>query len=143
MNDSPWTRCWQYRNGEVAGSALFNHVVDPELRTDLAADHPETVDRLEVLRQNWPIDSARELTVFDHRYKLTWFPMLDGSYREELYDLTTDSAERIDRSQELPAVFERMTRQLEGIYTVMPPAGKHGASSRIRDDLKGLGYVQP
>ena len=57
INGERFTLC-EIPRSEPGVYRLYDHVADPKLTTDIAAEHPETVERLRHAWANWPPDRA-------------------------------------------------------------------------------------
>jgi arylsulfatase A-like enzyme len=95
---------------ETIEKLLFDRLKDPRFLVDVSEEYPQEKERLMAIWDAWLVEEKRELTVRNGRFKLTRFPLLDGGYRSELYDLTdTNGMDRnvIDEHRELASELAR------------------------------------
>lgn len=121
--------------------SLYDHVADPELRRDVAAEYPETVARLLEARERWPPESARRRVARTTRFKLVHTPRLDGGYGAALYDLESDPAERVDVQELFPKVYRHLEDALARWVADLPPMPVREIDPELEESLRTLGYV--
>lgn len=138
VHDDPWSLCG---NGNPKSYKLYNHRQDPGLEHPLNAEHPQEVDRLLRILRRWPIEEARQRSARTPRFKLVEFPVPEGGYRRELYDLEADPAEEIDVSAEHPHVLARLGAALDRYTRDLPAPGEHVRGDEDVEALRALGYV--
>jgi arylsulfatase A-like enzyme len=120
---------------------LYDHVEDAGLEHDIAAEHPEVVDELELAWRRWPPETARERVARTTRFKLVERPRLDGGYDAELYDLAADPDETIDVSDRYPDELRRLRQALDGWTSTLPPLGDRLYDPEVEEMLRTLGYA--
>jgi len=142
INDQRFALC------EIPGEApgeylLYDHAEDPELSLDVAAEHPEAVERLLEAWRHWPPETARERTARTRRFKLVERPRLDGGYDAELYDLENDPAEAVDVKEEFPKVYGFLSRELaDWTATVPGETEERPHDPELEETLRTLGYIE-
>jgi arylsulfatase A-like enzyme len=123
--------------------SLYDRDADPGLKTDVSADHPEVVARLQRAAERWPPEQARSRAVRSASFKLVERPVLDGGYERVLYDLRSDPEEQKDVSGAHPATFRRLGESLDG-WVQSLPQGHQQVEERDEEaleQLRALGYV--
>ncbi len=120
---------------------LYDHVTDPNLTQDVAADHPREVDVLLAAWKHWPPESARQRSARTAEFKLVEYPRLTGGYDDELYHLPTDAEETTDVRQRYPRVYETLRAALDEWTSVLPAPPPRQPDPELEADLRALGYV--
>ena len=121
--------------------ALYDHVADPALSEDVAAEHPEEVAALLEAWQSWPPESARQRVAQTAEFKLVETPLLEGGYEAKLYHLETDPLETIDVSAEHAQVFRHLRSQLAQWTADLPDPSPRLPDPELEETLRSLGYV--
>ncbi len=121
--------------------ALYDHVADPALSIDVAAEHPETVAALLQAWQNWPPESARQRVAQTAELKLVETPRLEGGYQAKLYHLGTDPQEATDVSAEHPDVYRHLRAALAEWTADLPDPPERLPDPELEEVLRTLGYV--
>lgn len=120
---------------------LYDHVADPALSQDVAADHPEAVAELLQAWQSWPPESARQRVAQTADFKLVETPRLEGGYQARLYHLPTDPQETADVSAEHPDVFRHLRAALAEWTADLPDPAVRLPDPELEEVLRTLGYV--
>ena len=140
INGPRYTLC------EIPGEApgvyrLYDHVGDPSLTVDIAADHPGEVAVLREAWSNWPPESARERVARTADFKLVEYPRLTGGYVDELYHLATDPGETVDVRARYPKVYEVLRSALDGWTSQLPAPPPRLPDPDLEASVRALGYV--
>ena len=127
---------------ETIEKRLVDRPKDPRCLFDVSDEYPEEKKRLMAIWDAWLVEEKRELTVRNERFKLTRFPLLNGGYRSELYDLKdTDGADRnvIDAH---PEIASELTRALdEWAQDRTQSDEREIRSPEELETLRALGYL--
>jgi arylsulfatase A-like enzyme len=139
LNAPPHTLC------EIPGQApgvyhLYDHVDDPGLTRDLAAERPEVMATMLEHWSTWPPESARQRAARTAGFKLVEFPRLEGGYEARLFHLPSDPAELVDVSEQYPAVHEYLAGALERWTAGLPPMPERAPDPELESTLRTLGY---
>ena len=136
-NGERWSLCDE-RGGRTA---LYDHLADPDLRRDLAREHPDVLGALREARERWRPEQLRERAVRTPRWKLVEHPRLDGPPRRALYDLAADPGETRDASAEHPEVAAELGAQLERWSAALDASPVPAPGATDIEALRALGYV--
>jgi arylsulfatase A-like enzyme len=140
VNGSPFTLCEIPK--EAPGEyRLFNHVEDPTLSHNIAAEHPAVVAALLKAWEGWPHESARQRVARTSGFKLVEFPRLLGGYEAKLFHLSEDPGETVDVREEHPEVFEVLRSALARWTADLPAMAERQADPELEAVLRSLGYV--
>jgi arylsulfatase A-like enzyme len=120
---------------------LYDHVADPNLTRDVAADHPEEVEVLRAAWKNWPPESARQRVARTAEFKLVETPRLTGGYGDALYHLATDPEETVDVRERYPQVYETLRAALDEWTSELPAPPPRAPDPELEASLRALGYV--
>ncbi len=120
---------------------LYDHVADPALSEDVAAEHPEAVAALLQAWQSWPPESARQRVAQTADFKLVETPRLEGGYGARLYHLPSDPRESADVSAEYPDVFQHLRATLAEWTADLPDPPERLADPELERVLRTLGYI--
>ncbi len=136
----------RYSLCEIPGEApgvymLFDHLADPALSEDLAAEHPEIVAALRQVWKNWPPESARQRVARTAEFKLVETPRLEGGYRAALYHLDTDPLETTDVSERYGQIHRHLLAALEQWTADLPAPAERLPDPELEETLRTLGYV--
>ncbi len=141
INGERYTLCEEPRS-EPGVYRLYDHVADPRLVRDVAAEHPEVVRALRRALERWSPETARQRVAQTSRFKLVRTPRLEGGYSSRLFDLESDPQERVDVKDEHPEVYRHLAAELErwaaGI-AAEPPREYDPELERV---LRSLGYLE-
>ena len=121
---------------------LYEPAVDPLLREDLAADHPEAVAELLEAWERWPPGSARQRAVLRGPFKLVATPRYEGGYDLALFDVVADPEQLDDLSAERPDLVEALAQDLRRWAASLPEEGEGFVDPRVERALRSLGYVE-
>lgn len=116
---------------------LYDHVADPDLRKDVASEHPDVVEQLRAAKARWPPESARERTARSATHKLVKRPRLEGGYSTALYVLPDDTT---DVAADHPETVAELEKALEDWGAPMPEQAER--SDGEVEALRSLGYVE-
>jgi hypothetical protein len=128
LNEARWSWCWL---GD-RGFGLFDHLADPDLKTDRQNEEPEVVRRLTEAAVHWKPEHARQRTARTSTHKLVSTPALDGTRTVSLV-AGSDPAVEAELRQTL-AAFEL---ELDG-----KPTPVTDAEPDTVEALRALGYVE-
>jgi len=140
INGSPFTLC-EIPKENPGKYLLYNHVEDPALRHDIAAEHPTVVAALRQAWKGWPHESARQRVARTAGFKLVEFPRLLGGYEAKLFHLPSDPAESVDVRKEHPQVFEYLHTALSRWTADLPALAERQENPELEAVLRSLGYV--
>ncbi len=140
VNGPRYTLC-EIPNEAPGVYALYDHVADPALSENVAAEHPEAVAALLEAWQQWPPESARQRVAQTADFKLVETPLLAGGYEAKLYHLETDPAETVDVSVEHPEVFRHLRSALAEWAAGLPDPPPRLPDPELEETLRSLGYV--
>ena len=131
------------RDPEDDGGAprLYDRMADPLLTMDVADRHPEAVAELLAAWERWPPETARHLSARTSDFKLVRSPILEGGYRDALFDLKRDLAETTDVSARHPEVAAALTRALDAWAAPMRESPERIDDEARLEELRALGYV--
>ncbi len=121
---------------------LYDHLADPTLSSDVAAEHPEAVEALREAWKSWPPESARQRTARSDRFKLVQLPLLEGGYEARLYDLQADPAESVDVAAEHPEVHRHLLGRLEAWSAGIKAGVERPFDPEREARLRALGYLK-
>lgn len=141
INSEPYTLC-RMPNTDPVIHRLYDHLADPNLKHDLAVQHPDVVDALRVLWENWPAETTRQRVARTSRFKLVQFPQLEGGYESKLFDIESDPEEEVDVQEKHPDVFQHLVREVERWGLGISASPKRLPNARIDQALRALGYIQ-
>lgn len=128
--------------GEDEVLRLYDHIEDPDLTVDLAAQEIEHARALMRLRRQWPPETARQRSVRQGRFKLVEVPQPQGGYERRLFDLQSDPTELEDVSSRHPEVMARLGDELSAWTAGLPShQGLGNLSPEEEDQLRALGYI--
>ena len=128
--------------GEAPGVyTLYDHVADPALSRDVAAEHPDEVATLLESWQSWPPESARQRVAQTAEFKLVETPRLEGGYQAKLYRLADDPLETTDVSAEHPDVYRHLAAALAEWTADLPDPPERLPDPELEETLRSLGYV--
>ncbi len=120
---------------------LYDHVADPALSQDVAAEHPEAIAALLQAWQSWPPESARQRVAQTAEFKLVETPRLEGGYQAKLYDLGADPLETADVAAEHPDVYRHLRAALAEWTADLPDPPERLPDPELEEILRTLGYV--
>ncbi len=120
---------------------LYDHVADPALSKDVAAEHPEAVAELLQAWQSWPPESARQRVAQTAEFKLVETPRLEGGYQARLYHLAEDPQETTDVATEHPDIFRHLRAALAEWTAGLPDPPERLPDPELEKTLRTLGYV--
>ncbi len=141
LNGERFSLCERPR-GEPGVYRLYDHAADPELATDVAAEHPDAVASLLEAWESWPPGSARQRVARTSRFKLVQTPRLEGGYESRLYDLETDPQETTDLAGKHPEVHRHLVAQLEAWGADVPAPEPRPYDPGLERILRSLSYVE-
>ena len=121
---------------------LYDHVNDPFLKKDVSSEYPEAREHLLQARKFWRPEEVRERAVRTVRFKLVERPLLDGGYRQYLYDLEKDPEENKDVSSAYPNMLARLQTLLNQWSAELPAYEFPNRSPEELETLRSLGYIQ-
>jgi arylsulfatase len=139
LHDQRYTLC---RPGVPGPAELFDHIDDPQLSIDIAAEHPAQVQRLEEDMKRWTVATARERAARSSRFKLVLRPEISGGFKSALFDLEADPLELNDVQHLYPEEVRRLRAALEGWLALQPVPGPSGdPDPETEQRLRALGYA--
>ncbi len=141
INGERFTLC-EIPRDEPSAYQLYDHVADPKLTTDVAAEHQDVVERLAKAWERWPPESARQRTARTSRFKLVQYPRLEGGYASKLHDLENDPQETVDVSSEYPRIYRHLLAELESWGAGIPVAPEREYDPELEEILRSLGYAK-
>ena len=129
---------------EIEGREFFyNHINDPELQHPLTKVPKGARAILNKAKRIWTLETARQRSVRESRFKLVAKPKIAGGFKHLLYDLQTDPAQRIDVSPQFPEEAARLEAALTRWAADLPPFDAEAAmSDEALEKLRSLGYVR-
>jgi arylsulfatase A-like enzyme len=127
----------------VPGPAeLFDHIDDPQLTMNIAADHPLQVQRLDEAMKRWTVATARERTARSSRFKLVLRPDIDGGFSSALFDIEADPRELSDVQHDYPEEARRLRTALAQWLALHPAPETPGRlDPEVEQRLRALGYA--
>jgi arylsulfatase A-like enzyme len=137
INRRPYTLCRE----PAGGLALFDHVSDPKLLRDLAAEKPEVVADLAAGLERWTPDRARRRAAVSERFKLVLRPRFEGGWSRRLIDLAADPQETRDVASEHPEALASLAAALERYAAEMDEPARDETDPEREETLRSLGYV--
>jgi arylsulfatase A-like enzyme len=138
INGERYTLC-DVHDGQASEPRLYDHALDPGLTRDVAGRHPAIVARLLEARKRWPVEGARIRASRTPLFKLVQRPVLEGGYREELYDLREDPGETRDVAALHPEVAAKLRAALDEWRPPSQPV--EPLDPEVEESLRSLGYL--
>ena len=123
---------------------LFDRQRDPDLRRDIAKDHPEVLKTLADAWKQWPVERTRQRVVRTNTHMLVATPKLDGGYDLALYDHQNDSELSRDVSADAPEVLKTLEPIMTAWHTELDGAST-AVVEKSKDEeqaLRALGYIE-
>lgn len=129
----------------IAGEqeAYYDREEDPKLEKPLE-EVPETAKkRLQKAKSIWSLETARQRSVREEKYKLVERPKLLGGFERALYDLEKDPDQENDLSEDFPEEVERLGAIIERWAADLEPFDAEEAiTDEALEQLRSLGYIQ-
>ena len=123
---------------------LFDRQRDPDLRKDVAKDHPEAMTALAEAWKQWPVERTRQRVVRTGTHMLVATPRLEGGYALALYDHRNDPDLSSDVSADSPEVMAKLSPILNRWHAELDAASNQVTEKSDHEEqaLRALGYIE-
>jgi arylsulfatase A-like enzyme len=123
---------------------LHDRTVDPELRTNVLAKHPDQVAALTEAWKPWPVERTRQRVIRTERFSMVDTPQFSGGYARALYDFQADPNLSQDVSVEHPEVAKKLGALLDQWHGRLDEnqAPIEDKSASEEEALRSLGYIE-
>lgn len=140
INGPRYTLC-EIPKEEPGVFKLYDHIEDPALTIDRAAELPEEVARLQEAWKSWPPENARQRVARTPEFKIVQFPRLEGGYETHLYHLPSDPGETVDVKARFPDAYRELLADLEEWTADLAEIPDRLEDPDLEATLRTLGYV--